>query len=155
MFRKMTWRRQMANRLQERFMGIAASLSYCDDICKLLIMKNSAETKWHYLAPKPGSYYRQLFVKGRNIFAYTLYCMSVDGEEPGMTPEQIADDYDLPLEAVLEAIKYCKSNPPEIRQDWEADEALAEATGMNDPDYKYHPVPKILSPQEKARLSRP
>jgi uncharacterized protein (DUF433 family) len=118
-------------------------------------MSRPAERKWTYLAAKPGSYYRQLFVKGRNVSAYTLYCMSVDGEEPCMSPEEIADDYDLPLEAVLEAIKYCKSNPPEIRQDWEADEALAEATGMNDPDYKYRPVPKILSPQEKARLSRP
>jgi hypothetical protein len=29
-----------------------------------------------------------------------------------------------------------------------------EATGMNDPNYKYHPSPKPISPQEKTRLRR-
>ena len=33
-----------------------------------------------------------------------------------------------------------------------AEEALAEATGMNDPNYKGKP--KVLSPQEMARLRR-
>ncbi len=117
-------------------------------------MSTRLPTTWIYLAPKPQSSYRQLFIKGRNIAARTLYGMYVDGEEPGMTPEEIAADYDLPVEAVLEAIAYCESNPPEIRQDWEADEALAQATGMNNPDYKYHPSPKILSPQEMAQLYR-
>ncbi len=78
--------------------------------------------------------------------------MSVGGEEePGMTPEAIAADYDLPLEAVREAIRYCESSPPEIRADWEADEALAAATGMNDPRCT---TPRILSPEEMTRLRR-
>jgi uncharacterized protein (DUF433 family) len=106
---------------------------------------------WKYLDRKPGSLYKQLFVKGRNIAARTLYALYVSDEAP-MTPEEIAADYDLPLEVVLEAIAYCESNPPEIAEDFAADEALAEATGMNDPDYKFHPHPKILSPQERARL---
>ena len=29
-----------------------------------------------------------------------------------------------------------------------------EATGMNDPNYKYHPFPKLLSPEERARIVR-
>ena len=32
------------------------------------------------------------------------------------------------------------------------DYLLAEATGMNDPDYKYHPRPRLLSAQEIARI---
>jgi uncharacterized protein (DUF433 family) len=110
-------------------------------------------TPWTYLAPKPRSQYRQLFVKGRNVAAWTLYSMYVGGEnEPGMTPEAIAADFDLPLAAVEEAIRYCESNPPEIRADWDADEALAAATGMNDPR---RATPRILSPQEIAQLQRP
>jgi hypothetical protein len=27
-----------------------------------------------------------------------------------------------------------------------------EASGMNDPNYKYHPYPKVLSPQEWLRI---
>jgi uncharacterized protein (DUF433 family) len=108
---------------------------------------------WVFLAPKPRSQYEQLFVKERNIAAWTLYSMSVGNEqEPGLTPEAIAADYDLPIDAVREAIRYCESNPPEIRADWEADEALAATTGMNDPRRL---PPRILSPQEIAQLRRP
>jgi uncharacterized protein (DUF433 family) len=114
-------------------------------------MTTSKATGWAYLSSKPGSAYRQLFIKGRNIAAFTLYCMSLEGEnaEPGMTPDEIAADYNLPLEAVMEALAYCQSNPSEIRQDWEADEALAQAAGMNDPGYKLNPFPKRLSPRIK------
>ena len=96
--------------------------------------------------------YQQLFVKGRNIAARTLYGDYVNEETP-MTPEEIAADRSLPLEIVLEAIAYCESNPPEIAADWAADEALAEATGMNDPNY-YKNKRKVLSPQERARLNK-
>jgi hypothetical protein len=75
----------------------------------------------------------------------------MSAEEP-MTIEEIAADYELPIEAVKEAIAYCQSDPPELREDFEREEALMEATGMNDPDYKYHPSPKLLTPQELARL---
>ena len=78
-------------------------------------------TTWVYLALKQGSAYRQLFIKGRNIAARTLYGLYMSGEEP-RSPEQIAADYGLPLEAVREAIAYCQSDPPEIREDWEREE---------------------------------
>jgi len=113
-------------------------------------MSNTSHT-WKYLDRKPGSCYKQLFVKGRNIAARTLYGRYMSAEEP-MTPEEIAADYNLPLEIVLEVIAYCESNPPEIASDWAAEEALAEATGMNDPNYKGKP--KVLSPQEMARLRK-
>ena len=106
---------------------------------------------WKYLDRKPGSCYKQLFVKGRNIAARTLYGRYMSEEEP-RTPEEIAADYNLPLEIVLEAIAYCQSNPPELASDWAAEEALAEATGMNDPNYQGKP--RVLSPQERARLNK-
>ena len=68
-----------------------------------------------------------------------------------MTPKEIAEDRDLPLDAVREAIAYCETNPPEIEEDFRREEALAEATGMNDPNYKYNPQPKLLTPQELAK----
>ena len=111
----------------------------------------STATQYKFLAPDPRSSYRQLFVKGKGIMARTLYGLYASTEEP-RTPEQISQDYELPLEAVQEAIAYCQSNPPEIALDFAAEEALMEATGMNDPNYKYHPMPKLLSPQERARI---
>jgi hypothetical protein len=78
--------------------------------------------------------------------------MYAGGEEPAMTPEAIAADFNLPLEAVQEAIRYCKSNPPEIKQDWQADEARVAATGMNDAHGKRPSAPRVLSPSEMARI---
>jgi hypothetical protein len=61
-------------------------------------------TEYKYLQPKPGSNYRQLFVNGR-IRAEILYRETV-GPEP-LTPEEVAREYGLPVEAVEEAIDYC------------------------------------------------
>jgi uncharacterized protein (DUF433 family) len=106
---------------------------------------------WVYLAPNPKSSYKQLFLKGTRIRAEVIYGMTVDGSEP-MTPEQVAEDFNLPLEAVREAIAYCASNPPEVAEDHRREEAVMEATGMNDPDYNFGGKYKLLSPQERARL---
>jgi hypothetical protein len=55
---------------------------------------------------------------------------------------------------VHEAIAYCDTDPVAIREDFAREEAIMEATGINDPDYKYHPGPKVLSPQEYGRIIR-
>jgi uncharacterized protein (DUF433 family) len=89
-------------------------------------MSTKPPLEWLYLAPKPGSAYRQLFVKGTRIMARILYGMYMSEEEP-RTPEEIAAVFNLPVEAVHEAIAYCQSNPPEIQEDWEREEANIKA----------------------------
>jgi uncharacterized protein (DUF433 family) len=116
-------------------------------------MSTSDSNRWVYLDRKRGSLYRQLFIKGRNIAARTIYGQFASAEEP-RTPEQLAADYDLPIEAVREAIAYCESNPPELEQDWAVEEALEEATGMKDPDYRKHGKTRRLSLDEMDRISR-
>jgi uncharacterized protein (DUF433 family) len=72
-------------------------------------------TSYKYLTRKPKSVYKQLFIRDRWISARTLYGKYVNEESP-MTPEEIAADYNLPLEAVLESIAYCESgNRPRLR----------------------------------------
>jgi hypothetical protein len=61
---------------------------------------------YRYLRPKPGSSYKKLFF-GR-IRAEVLYRETV-GREP-LTPEEVAQEYSVPVEAVLEAIDYCTKN---------------------------------------------
>lgn len=113
---------------------------------------STTSTKYEYLAPNPRSSYKQLFVKGTRIRARILYGKYA-GEE-AMTPEEIASDYGLAVEAVREAIAYCESNPPELLEDYAREQALMEATGMNDPRRKHDASPKVPSPQERARLDR-
>jgi hypothetical protein len=69
-----------------------------------------------------------------------------------MTPEEIAADRDLPVEAVREAIAYCASNPPEVAGDLRREEEHMRAAGMFDPEYKRDPSPKRLSAEERARI---
>jgi uncharacterized protein (DUF433 family) len=106
---------------------------------------------YKYLARKPKSVYKQLFIKERWIAARTLYGMYAREESP-MTPEEIAADYELPLDAVREAIAYCESNPPELAEDYAREVAVMQATGVNDPSYDGRP--KVLAPQEISRLRR-
>jgi uncharacterized protein (DUF433 family) len=89
-----------------------------------------------HLAPRDGSRYEQYFFKGRNLRAETLYRATI-GSEP-MTPEEVAPDYDVPLDAVLEAIRYAVANAAllnrEREQDWEDSHArgpLGSATPVS------------------------
>ncbi|HXG12606.1 MAG TPA: hypothetical protein VNK04_22810 [Gemmataceae bacterium] len=115
----------------------------------------STSREYRYLAPNPKSRYRQLFIKGTRIRAEILYSLTVPSEDGEVyTPEEVAEGYGLPLEAVQEAIEYCRSNPPEIAADHASEERLIEASGMNHPEYKYNPKKyyRILTAQERARL---
>jgi|SRR5882724_3078305 len=114
---------------------------------------SATHTQWQYLEHDPMSSYRQLSIKGRRVKARTLYGLFMNAEEP-LTIEQIAQEYDVPVEAVKEAIAYCQSDPLELQQDYRFDEMMMEALGMNDPNYKFHGHPKSISPEERARIRR-
>jgi hypothetical protein len=107
-------------------------------------MDTTPSTKWKYLAPKPKSSYKQLFVRGTRISARTLYGWYA-GPEP-YPPEFIAEQFNLPVEAVLESIAYCESNPPELFRDYALEQALIDARAAS-PNGE-------LTPQEEVRIRR-
>jgi uncharacterized protein (DUF433 family) len=107
-------------------------------------MSESTPQTWKYLAPNPKSSYKQLYVRGTRIPARTLYGWYA-GPEP-YAPEFIAEQFNLPVEAVLESIAYCESNPPELLADYACEQALVDAYAAS-PDGR-------LSPQEVARIHR-
>jgi hypothetical protein len=72
---------------------------------------------WRYLVARPHAWRRQLWVKGRRLKASIVWTDMLVNQ---MTPEEAADDWDLPLEAVEEIIRYCEANRELI--DMEADE---------------------------------
>jgi uncharacterized protein (DUF433 family) len=107
-------------------------------------MDTSSTPTWKYLAPNPKSSYQQLYVKGTRITARTLYGWYAGPES--FPPEEIAAQFNLPVEAVLESIAYCESNPPELLADYAREQALIDAASKK-PDGR-------LSPQEKAEIRR-
>jgi len=83
------------------------------------------EHEFKHLERRRDSNYKQLFVKGVRIRAEVLYRETL-GEE-ARTPEELAHDFDLPVEAVREAIEYCERYPEVLREDFEREEANLRA----------------------------
>jgi hypothetical protein len=80
------------------------------------------------MAPREGSAYQRYFVRGRNLWAETLYRATV-GPEP-MTPDDVARDYNVPVEAVREAVDYCIRNAPLLRREREGDCTESQTRGL-------------------------
>ena len=77
-----------------------------------------AEATYQWLEPKPyKKFTKQLGIKGRNMIVWNLVSgIVVRGE----AADDVAKDYDLPLEAVREALDYYHANKEWI--DAEVDE---------------------------------
>ena len=80
-------------------------------------LRATSPDEWRYLEARPHSWMRQLFVKGRRLRASTVLNDMVAN---GMSREEIADNFNLPLDAIDEIIRYCESDRDLI--DKEADE---------------------------------
>ena len=101
-------------------------------------------TEYKYLQPKRGgSNYRQLFVLGR-IRAEVLYRETV-GQEP-LPAEEVAREYHLPVEAVLEAIDYCVKNRELLDEERDREEAWIRATGHD----KWPYAPRHYKPSDES-----
>jgi uncharacterized protein (DUF433 family) len=74
-----------------------------------------SDNGYQYLEPRPGGNYKQWYIKGRRIRAEVLYRETIG--EDARTPEEVAHDFSLPLEAVREAIDYCLKHPDVIKED--------------------------------------
>ena len=85
----------------------------------------STTTSYQWLEPKPyKKSTRQLGIKGRNMIVWHLVASIV---VRGETPEYVAEEYDLPVEAVREALNYYYANKEWI--DAEVDQE-ARACGL-------------------------
>ena len=79
----------------------------------------TARATYQWLEPKPyKKFTKQLGIKGRNMIVWNLVA---DIVVSGKTPEYVAQNFRLPLEAVQEALDYYHANKDWI--DAEVDEA--------------------------------
>ncbi len=85
----------------------------------------SPTTTYQWLEPKPyKKSTKQWGIKGRNM---TVWNLVADVVVSGLSPEYVAEDYRLPVEAVREALDYYYAN-----QEWiDAEtEAIAREFGL-------------------------
>ena len=94
-------------------------------------MATSIVTQYQYLEPRPGSNYRQLFLKGRRIRAAVVH-EAVHGPDP-YTPEEFAREYGVTLEEVREASDYVANNLPLIEAERDREAADVQARGLDRP----------------------
>jgi hypothetical protein len=77
------------------------------------------DSTYRHIGPRPASSYRQFFVNGICTRAETIYRYTVGPDS--QSPEEVADDCGLPLEAVRECIRYCEENRDLLQEELTAD----------------------------------
>lgn len=70
-------------------------------------LERNQQSEWKYLAPRPHPSKNQLYVKGRKLPAYNVWMWMLTNKQ---TREEAADDWDLPIDAVDEIVRYCEKN---------------------------------------------
>lgn len=84
----------------------------------LELVKEYPQEGNRYLVARDHSRRRQLYLKGRNLtVGQLIYNMRADQ----LLPEQAAERYDLPIEAVEEALAYYQSHRESIEAEAEAE----------------------------------
>jgi uncharacterized protein (DUF433 family) len=88
----------------------------------------ATEPVYRHLEYRLGSNYRKMFIKGRRIRA-SVVDGTIHGPEP-MSPEEFARDYQVPLEAVHEALDYVARNRALISEQRAREGADVRARGL-------------------------
>lgn len=88
---------------------------------RLLIpeLERARKGNWAYLVERPHAWRRQLYVKGRRLLASTVW---TDMLANNMSGDQAGDNWDLPVAAIEEIVRYCEANRTLLQM--EADEEL-------------------------------
>ena len=85
-------------------------------------------TRWQYLESRPHPWRQQLYIKGRRLKAFTVW---YDMTANKLTPEEVAENKELPLVAVNEAIEYCQNNMELLNKEAQEERRRLEKKGIN------------------------
>ena len=91
--------------------------------------------QWHYLEQRHDSWRKQLYIKGKKLLASDVWSDMIVNSD---SPQAAAKAWDLPIEAIAEAIKYCETHQHLIEQ-----EALLEKKYLESKGYTVEP--KIIN----------
>lgn len=82
---------------------------------------------WQFLVSRPHPWRKQLYIKGRKLLASTLYSDMIANN---MTPDQAADNWELPLAAIQEAIQYCQTHQDLLKLEAEEERYRLQLQGV-------------------------
>lgn len=81
---------------------------------------------WRYLIEREHPWQRQMSIKGRRLLASTLWRDLIAN---GQTLAEAAAEWDLPVEAVEEAVRWCEANRALIALEAQEERLRIEAAG--------------------------
>ena len=87
----------------------------------------SSKTKWQYLESRSSSWRKQLYLKGRKLTAFTVWSDMIANED---TISETSENWDLPIEAVKEAIEYCETHQELLKSEAEEERNYLENRGV-------------------------
>ena len=91
-------------------------------------LQNTPEIEnWQYLVSRPHAWRKQLYIKGRKLLASTIWR---DMTANQMSPEQAAENWDLPLSAIYEAIDYCQKYQEILKLEADEERYRLEVKGV-------------------------
>jgi uncharacterized protein (DUF433 family) len=85
-------------------------------------------TQWQYLESRPHSWRQQLYFKGKRLKAFDVWMDMIVNKE---TPEEAAENWDLPLNAIREAIEYCQTHQELLKREAEEERRYLEERGIS------------------------
>jgi hypothetical protein len=98
--------------------------------------KALAKAEWTWLAPRPNSRRKQFYLIGRKLPASVVWNDMLANDQ---TVEEAAQNWDLPLEAIEECIRYCESNLDLIDR-----ESEAERQHLLSRRVQLEPIPNVI-----------
>jgi hypothetical protein len=99
-----------------------------DTLLILLHAEGNAGPRWKYLTERAHAWRRQLYVKGRKLRAATVW---LDMQVNGMTRDEAAANWELPLEAIDEIARYCEECADLIRAEAEEERLRLRLAGVD------------------------
>jgi len=110
----------------------ACQLSVSDRLALLGAIVQSLQStpeieNWQYLIARPHAWRKQLYIKGRKLLASTIWR---DMTANQMSPEQAAENWDLPLSAIYEAIDYCQKYQEILKLEADEERYRLEVKGV-------------------------
>ncbi len=86
------------------------------------------EKQWQYLERRSHSWRKQLWFKGKRLRPFTVW-MTMQIEN--LTAQEAAENWDLPLAAINEAIAYCEASRELLEREAREEKKRLEAKGYS------------------------
>lgn len=109
--------------------GFKVALLKPDEQVELVIpgLQPPIQAHWKYLVERPHPWRRQLYVKGRRLLASTVW---QDMHINELSLNDIAANFSLPIEAVVEVVRYCETNQELLQMEADEERRRLEEKGV-------------------------